>query len=507
MASGISSGAYVTDSYSGNENVINITRIPPEVKTYEKDWPLPNKDYRNTRFTTNSTINSKNIGKIHLIWNYTIVGKGPFGGANSNPLILGDTIYFQDAGDNILALDRSTGVVKWIYKANISSTVGPNGPAVGWGKVFAANDSYSMIALDSVSGKPIWSRKLSSISSTGVDIQPLVYNNLLFTSTVPGAGDLFYAPGGIGVIYALDVDTGLEKWSFSTVDSPDIWGNPKVNSGGGSWYPPAVDEKSGSIFWGTGNPAPFAGTKEYPNGASRPGPNLYSSSILSLNYKDGKLNWFRQVVPHDLFDYDFQVSPILTTAIISGKQQDIVIGAGKMGRVLAFNRERGDVLWTTLVGRHENDQLALLPEGTTRVYPGPLGGVETPMAYSNGTVFVPYLDLYANWTPSTTVPGDLVLQPFSDGKGGIAAIEVNTGKILWDNPMSSINVGGATVVNDLVFTASYDGKIFAYRTSDGKEIWSYKASGGINAWPAVAGDMIVWPVGLGKPPSLIALGL
>ena len=65
--------------------------------------------------------------------------------------------------------------------------------------------------------------------------------------------------------------------------------------------------------------------------------------------------------------------------------------------------------------------------------------------------------------------------------------------------------GGVTVVNDLVFTATLDGMIYALNRKDGSVVWQWQAPGGTNAWPAVAGDTIVWPIGLGDSPMVIAL--
>jgi outer membrane protein assembly factor BamB len=172
-----------------------------------------------------------------------------------------------------------------------------------------------------------------------------------------------------------------------------------------------------------------------------------------------------------------------------------------MGRVFAFNRSTGSILWVTNVGEHLNDQVAALPNKTTRVYPGYLGGIESPMAYADGVVFVPYVDLYVNYTNSKIVDA----QKLAEGKGGFLAIQVDTGKILWDNKLDSLDVGGATVVNDLVFTATFDGFIYAFQKDSGDQVWRFRAPGGINAWPAVASNTIVWPCGNGNP-SLIALG-
>jgi len=478
---------------------------PPEVAEYAADWPLPNKDYKNTRATFDSEINSENAANLMEAWSFPIPGISAFGAAASNPIIVGDRIFLQDLQCNVFALDLQTGVPIWSRFYNATNVIGPNGPAVGWGKVFMARDLYNVTALDANTGKEIWSTRLSDINTTGIDIQPLVYDGLVYVSTVPGTGDVFYAPGGIGLIYALDAETGDVVWSFSTVDSPDLWGHKEVNSGGGSWYPPAIDVSSGLSFWGIGNPAPFPGTEEWPSGTSRPGPNLYTDSIVALDHKTGEMAWFRQVLPHDLFDHDFQISPILADLKIAGDEKQIVFGAGKMGMVYAFDRNSGEILWSTVVGKYdETSQLDILPNGTTRIYPGVLGGVETPMAYSDGRVFVPVVNMFADWTPTST---NLSALDFSNATGELVALDAATGKILWIKLLHTMALGGATVINDLVFTAEYDGTIHAFKVNSGEEVFAYKAASGINGWPAVAGSLIVWPAGDGDKPSLVALKL
>jgi len=226
--------------------------------------------------------------------------------------------------------------------------------------------------------------------------------------------------------------------------------------------------------------------------------------MVALDVQTGELQWFTQVNPHDNFDADFEISPILASANVSGNQQTIVIGAGKLGKVIAFSRETGAILWTTNVGIHQNDQLANIPKEGVRVYPGIFGGVETPMAYADGVVYVPVVNLYAEYIPSS-VTG---IQPFNEGTGELVALDVNTGKILWDKTFNAINVGGATVVNDLVFTATFDGKVYAFNRFTGDQVWTYQAPGAINAWPAFSGDTMLLPVGLASPfPVLMALKL
>ena len=82
------------------------------------------------------------------------------------------------------------------------------------------------------------------------------------------------------ILWALDAKTGKKVWHFDTVPK-DLWGNSKVNSGGGLWYPPAFDGK-GSMYFGIGNPAPFPGTDSTPGGragrARTSTPTRWSSS-------------------------------------------------------------------------------------------------------------------------------------------------------------------------------------------------------------------------------------
>ncbi len=478
--------------------------IPSEINQYAADWPLPNMDYANTRATKTSNINSDNVKNLGVDWALPLPGQGIYGAASTTPIIMGDTVYFQDLGNNIFAVDLATGTIKWKVLFN-EPNIGPNGIAVGWGKVFGSSDPYNIVALDMNTGKQIWKTQISTQPTTGIDIQPNVYGNEVLVSTVPGtSGGDFYSGGSYGSIYALDQMTGDIDWSFATVDSPGIWGNKDVNSGGGSWYPPAVDANTSTTYWGIGNPAPWPGTATFPNGSSRPGPNLYTDSMVALDAQTGELNWYTQVNQHDNTDADFQISPILAKANISGVQQDIVIGAGKLGKVIAFNRETGAILWITNVGIHQNDQLANIPEEGVRVYPGIFGGVETPMAYADGIVYVPVVNLYAEYIPST-VTG---IQSFDTGTGELVAIDVNTGKILWDKTFNSIDVGGATVVNDLVFTSTFDGKVYAFKAATGEQVWTYQAPGAVNAWPAFAGDTMLLPVGLASPfPVLMVLKL
>jgi len=468
-------------------------------------WPSANHDLSNTRATVDSTINSGTVAQLGAAWTHPITGVGAYGGAASTPLISNGTVYFQDLASNVSALSVDDGSEVWSTAFN-HPVIGPNGPALDGSNVVAASSKDSITALDAATGSQQWTTIIEKSQTAGVDIQPVAYDGLVYASTVPGNQSAFYTGGDAGVITALDSDTGKVAWTFNTVKSPNLWGDPKVNSGGGAWYPPAIDESTGLSYWGIGNPAPWPGVPGQPNGSSRPGTNLYTSSIVALDHRTGKLEWYDQVRPHDLFDLDFQSSPILLGA--SGSQPAEVIGSGKAGVVAAFDPASGKELWSTPVGVHRNDDLQAVPNGqTVTVEPGPLGGVETPMAAGDGMVFAAVDDLPAQYTSTAFQASSF--DP-TKGTGEFVAIDAATGQIAWSKKFPSMALGGATVVNDVVFTATYDGHIYAYNATTGQQLWTFDSPVGINAWPAVAGDTIVWPAGVasgGEKPQLIAFRL
>ena len=507
-----------TPTPTAQAQAADVPAIPPEVEAAAAEWPLPGKDYGNTRATTDSAINSGNVSQLAPAWNYKLHGASKWGSAAGSPLIAGGVVYFQDLDSNVYAFDLQSGDLIWRTLAN-QSAFGPNGPGLGWGKVFVQDGSKYVVALDAKNGHQLWTSPL--FGPTGAN-QPIPFGGQVYTGVAdgsislnPGKGIALNKAGTSGYAFGLNAETGHMIWSFQTVEE-GFWGNPEVNSGAGVWFPPAIDTQTGMTFWATGNPSPMPGTVQYPNASSRPGPNLYSETVLAIDGKTGELVWHYQVREHDILNYDLQNSPVLSTAQIGGQQKDVVIATGKMGYVYCLDRTTGELYWQTPVGTHENDDLQTIPEGTTvMVLPGFWGGIESPAAVADGVVYVATANLPSPYDATAfgakdgneavaNIEGRI---DYSTGTAEVVALDINTGQILWDTPLPAVAFGAATVVNDLVFTATYDGVIYALSRADGSILWSYQAPGGIIAWPAVAGDTLVWPIGLGREPQVLALRL
>ena len=200
-------------------------------------WPQANYDYANTRNAATSLISSHNVNQLGVAWTFQVTGVSAYGALATSPIVVNGIVYLQDLGSNVYAIDLASGALKWekLYNA---SNLGPNGVAVDQGKVFVESSMQTIAALDAATGTQLWSRQIPYPESQGIDEQFTAYQGTLYLSTIPGTSITSYYKGGeMGIIYALDEQTGRIEWSFDTVKDGDLWGNPQVNSGGGAWYP------------------------------------------------------------------------------------------------------------------------------------------------------------------------------------------------------------------------------------------------------------------------------
>ena len=468
---------------------------PPEWAANPGGWPSHNLDLSNTRADFHTRIDAGDVARLKQRWTFSLPYAGGFGAFTSNPIVLGGVVYFEDPDSDVFALRLSTGKLVWQHDyRSLTPSGGPNGVAYGYGLLYGETED-SLFALDPRSGKQVWIRKLTVNASEGIDMAPQLYDGKVLISTIPGNSSSFYDAGAFGVVYALDARTGKLIWSFSTVKGgAQLWGDPKQNGGGGLWYPPAIDSQ-GRVFIGVGNPAPYPLSASDPNARSRPGPNLYTDSLVALDGANGKLLWYQQVTPHDLRDYDFQDSPIVLSVPVHGVRTEIVIGAGKSGKVIAFRASDGKRLWTLAIGKHNKYEYGPLPTKPVVYCPGSLGGVLTPMAEARGVLYVPLIDLCFKGSATGLVRGG----PVPPASGGLAAVDAATGAIIWKRTLRSIDSGAATVANDVVFTSTYDGTIDALSTKTGAVLWTTKAPDGIDSFPAITRTMLI--VGAGAPTS------
>lgn len=464
----------------------------------------PGIDLASTRHAE-SEINRTNVSKLKEAWSLPLTAQSSYGAISATPVVAGGVAYIQDLESNVQAVEMSSGKVLWTKRYS-EPDQGPNGVVVGGEAVFGATPTKAF-ALDRESGEELWSVKLADGNTEAMDMAPGYHDGLVYVSTVPTNVRSEYPAGGVGTLWALDAESGEKAWHFDTVPK-SLWGNTTVNAGGGLWYPPSFDDKGG-MYFGVGNPVPFPGEGNHPWGSSRPGPNTFTNSIVKLDAKTGKLDWYYQQTPHDIYDWDFQNPPIL----VKSGGRELAIGSGKSGFVVAVDAKTGKPVWKTAVGKHnghdEDGLLAMRGEGAKikkgTVYPGKLGGVISPPAANETTLFVPIVN------HPLTVESGTQLGEGAEATGELVAVDIATGKIKWIARTEVPMYGSPVALDDVVFMAGPDGLIFGLDVKSGGELWASALPAGSNTGLAISGDTLLAPAGLpaaeGQKPAVVAFRL
>jgi outer membrane protein assembly factor BamB len=453
-------------------------------------WTQPDADLAATRDVA-SAITSANVSTLGVAWTVplTMSTARTDGAYATTPVIVNGVVYAQDLDSDVLAISLATGKVLWTHDYN-SPNGGPDGVNVAGGVV------------DAATGTQLWNRTLIGNDHEGIAMAPGYDHGTVYVSTVPANVTGQYLPGSEGILSALNARTGALEWSWNSVQN--LWGNPGANSGGGLWYPPSFDAQ-GNVYLGIANPAPLFGTQSYPLGSSRPGPDLYTDSVVKLS-PAGKLLWYYQLTPHDLYDWDLQDPPVLSTA----NGRPVVIDGGKAGILIELDAQTGKLLWQRPVGGHdghEND--GLLTEHVTPTSRDPLpakfclepsiyGGILTQLASNGSTTFAAVNDLALPTTPAgyTGSEAAAILHNVENATGEMVAVNQDTGVIVWDTLLPSSPYGAATVTNDVVLTTTFHGDLYALNATTGAVVFKTPMSAGSNAPVAVDGDYVIAGAGV-----------
>jgi alcohol dehydrogenase (cytochrome c) len=446
----------------------------PEIE----DWPVFGRDRDNTRFATQDEINTENVGELGEAWS---TGLGPDQYLmESFPLVIGENVYVTTSTDEVMSINGKTGHKNWTYTPEVdfsqSTGVGGygitvnRGVAAEGGKLFVLTFDNKLQAISQKTGERLWSSQVEDPATGAYEsMAPTAYDGKVYVG-VSGSED-----GVRGKISAYDQKTGKELWTFYTVPEAGTKWVPKGGGGGTIYMPPTVDAETGTVYVGTGNPAPVL------VGAKRPGKNLYTDSILALDADTGKLKWFHQEEAHDLWDYDAESPVVLFNVEIEGEMKRGVAEAGKNGLLFLLDAETGEDLFPPVgfVKRHHTPPTK---KGTLEC-PGAVGGSQySPLAYSPETqaVYVSGINLCmylkveyeSKENGEKEFAGDRVVPKDTKKTGTFTAVGVNTGKVLWKHDMPTPMDGGATAsAGGLVFTGDQQGILYAFDAKTGDDLW------------------------------------
>ncbi|MES2394004.1 MAG: c-type cytochrome [Acidobacteriota bacterium] len=304
-------------------------------------------------YSTLTQINRKNVHLLRQAWSFD-VGPGEDSGMETNPIVIGRTLYAYTSTQKVIALDAATGKLLWKFDSGISTRQPIRGLAYwsdGHQSRLLASVLTFLYALDPSTGKPIPSfgergridlrkglrgdylRQALSITSPGV-----VFGDLI----IMGAREAEMPPAPPGDIRAFDVRTGELRWRFHTIPRPgepgyetwpaDAW---KTAGSANNWAGMTLDATRGVVYVPTGSAVPDF------YGGGRLGNDLYANCLLALDAKTGKLLWHFQGVHHDIWDRDFPAAPVLMTIRHDGRQEDVVAQVTKQGFVFVLDRDTG----------------------------------------------------------------------------------------------------------------------------------------------------------------------
>jgi alcohol dehydrogenase (cytochrome c) len=425
-------------------------------------------------------------------------------------------MYVTDARSTV-AIDVATGKqiwktpVEWLPETSrvVCCGVSNKGAAIYNGKVFRTTLDAFVVALDAKTGKEVWKQKVAEWrDGYSMTVAPLVANGVLITGI---SGAEF---GIRGFIDGWNPETGEHLWRRFTIPARgergnDTWpqdSNAWEIGGGSTWITGSYDPELDLMYWGTGNPAPWASQ-------SRPGDNLYTSSVLAMRPKTGEIVWHYQFTPNDAYDYDACWELIIADLKVGGNQRKVLMQLNRNGFVYVIDRTNGGLIsakpyekvnWASHVdqetGRPVETEVARKLRAGEQVehWPSTRGAKNWPHAAFNPETGL----LYANTNHEGRLYKHLPIGPFVKGEryqfienlakpsegepiGHVDAIDPLTGQQKWRVPLTDFQNWSAMLAtgSGLLFTGRETGEFVALDADTGKTLWQFQTSSGINAQP------------------------
>ena len=474
-----------------------------------------NGNYAQTRYYPASQINTSNVKNLRPAW---IFQTDVVESQETTPLVIDGVMYITTSFNHVYALDAASGSQIWHYKHKMGPITtyccGPNnrGVAAYGDKVFMGTLDARLIALDAKTGKKVWDTQIANPElGYSETMAPTAVNGKILIGTNGGEY------GIRGFVKAYDANSGRLLWTFHTTPekSVGVWakndatgrdmhrdiaaekaalkklGDPYKTVGGGVWQNPAVDLETNRIYFVAGNPSPDL------DGSIRPGDNLYTNSLVSVNLDTGKYVCHFQYIAHDVWDLDAVSPPILTNVKDkNGKTVKGVLHGGKTGHVYVHKADDCSLIRFSEAMVPQENMWVLPTKDGKRMLPGANGGVEwSPMTVDANLGLVYAINLHQPMTyhvESTPYPGGKLwlggafkVIASEEQWGNVTAVDYNTGKIRWKAKTQQPMIGGIlTTAGGLAFAGEGNGLFKAYDSATGNVLWQFQAGAGVNAPPS-----------------------
>lgn len=482
------------------------------------NWISYNGDYTGRRYSSLGEISPENVSQLRAQWVFHIREANEL---EVTPVVV-DGIMFVTSANDAFALDARTGRQLWHYVRSATSGLIDDasqhhnrGVAVWHTRIFMETDNAHLLCLDARSGHLIWDVAYTDGNKNyGATSAPLVVKDNVLVGT--SGGD----DGVRGFVSAFDAASGKLSWRFWTIPGPGEFGASSwpgklyLRGGGTTWMPGTYDAELNTIYWGTSNPAPDF------DGSVRPGDDLYTDCVLALDPDTGKLKWYFQFTPHDLYDYDANETPVLIDSLYKGKPRKLLVEANRNGFVYVLDRTNGKFLsalpfvqklnWAKGIdelGRPIRTGLQPTPEGT-KICPSMIGATNWYSPSYNPDTHLFYFMALEECGIYSSKP-----QSFAEGRPYYAtgvrrvqgekkekillAYNLDSNRIEWRYPQTGEGesaAGTMTTAGGLVFFGDDSESFEAVDGKTGAPLWHFTAGQRMHASPmsyAVQGKQYV----------------
>jgi alcohol dehydrogenase (cytochrome c) len=437
-------------------------------------WPGYHGDYSGERHSHLTQITPANVEDLGLAWVFQTDQSAEI---KSSPLVVDGVMYFT-VPDNVWAVDALSGHEIWhyTYPPNGGSHIGNRGVGMYKEWLYFMSPDGHLVSLNAKDGTVRWMVEVVDYTKGyWTSMAPLIVGNHVLVGV---SGDFDNLRG---FLRSIDPKTGKTQWEWDSTPPP---GTPHRTTGGTTWMTGTYDPSLNLVFWGTGNPTPVL------TGATRPGDDLYTCSIVALNPDTGKLAWAFQASPHDTHDWDAVETPVLVDGNFNGKPRKMLMQTSRNGYFFVLDRTNGKSLltipygpvnWSLGVDRQgrpiPNPEKEPAPDGRI-VAPdeGGLTNYRSPSFDPKTGLFI--VDAHPSYGIYFSKPADGTYGwSGADygvwGKGVLEAIDYQTGKIRWSHPLGPGGSGAGVLTTDseITFTGDAMGNVLALDTRSGKTLW------------------------------------
>jgi quinoprotein glucose dehydrogenase len=341
------------------------------------DWPEWGGDAGGLHFSPLTQVDRQNVGDLELAWSHHSGDAFPGSAELAStalqvtPLVVNDTLYYCTPYMRVFALDPETGEERWMFDPELRhrGVGGPypltcrgvaywEGPGAerdrpcGRRIVYGTRDS-ELIALDAHTGKPCEGFGTGGRVALREGIgdapdweyyptsPPVVVDDLAILGALVADNLRVDAPSG--VVRAFDVRTGRLVWAWDPVPpgyaASPLKGERFQRGTPNVWSLLSADRERHLVFVPTGNASPDV------YGGEREGLDHYSSSVVALDTRSGRVVWHFQTVHRDVWDYDVGTQPTLFQIDGVGGGRAALAQPTKMGHVFLLDRETGAPLY------------------------------------------------------------------------------------------------------------------------------------------------------------------